>query len=537
MDVDQATMYHVVRNNNTKALSAQVNGDINFNFGAQRTMKENIKRALVKKLGPDPRKKDVHPQTCKWLEKIPKFVSWNGDETKIPGLLWICGGPGKELSVVLGLLNQQLESESSEELYRIISDKFSGIEQDLFSDAYIADLWDCLEKIIRKRSESLRVYIVLDGLDQCDSSSRSHLASQLRKTCKENRQEGKSRVKVVIFSRPLDLHRQADLMIDLNEDKTVKWTEEDIRTIVKESCLLEQGEKEYCDILTKRANGTFLWVALAISLVDNRRAQQKIVDGDSAFLDQLLPIELDAMYYMMLLSIVQRVHGKSQCREMMEVFRCLAVSSHPLTKDEVGAITALDSLAVDDFLQAFQDILSITGKGSGNEAVELIHPSLKQLLLQDSSSLIPEELCWSVWPRLSSTTSWLRENCFQLWFLDYAVLAAMTLYFQGLIYKHPTVIFGFLCCLSKFASRAQRSSLLIGLFHKAFERLTEKTIVMMFSIHEKEEHNYMFERCIALISDQNKGLGRVTWGAENPGPLERKTNAEEQYRVLRYPSS
>ncbi|KAJ5484304.1 hypothetical protein N7453_012258 [Penicillium expansum] len=299
MDADQAPMYHIVRNNTTKALSAQVNGDVSFNFGVQITMKEKIKGALVKKLGPSPRKKDVHPQTCKWLGDIPTFMSWNSDGTNIPGLLWIWGGPGKgkthlatylasqlgkkdmalnyfcdagdilrptELSVILGLLNQLLESENPEDLYSILSDKFSGIEQDLFSDAYIADLWGCLEMIIRKKSQNHQVYIILDGLDQCDSSSRSHLTSQLRKICRENRQEEKNRVKTVIFSRPSDLHRQADLMIDLNKDETVKWTEEDIRTIVKESCLLEQGEKEYCHILTERANGTFLWVALAISL-------------------------------------------------------------------------------------------------------------------------------------------------------------------------------------------------------------------------------------------------------------------------------
>ena len=33
MGMGQVTMYHVVRNNTTKALSAQVNGDVNFNFG------------------------------------------------------------------------------------------------------------------------------------------------------------------------------------------------------------------------------------------------------------------------------------------------------------------------------------------------------------------------------------------------------------------------------------------------------------------------------------------------------------------------
>lgn len=33
MDMDQTTMYHIVRNNTAKALSAQVNGGVNFNFG------------------------------------------------------------------------------------------------------------------------------------------------------------------------------------------------------------------------------------------------------------------------------------------------------------------------------------------------------------------------------------------------------------------------------------------------------------------------------------------------------------------------
>lgn len=535
---------------------------------AEKTIKERIKGALVKKIGPSPRKKEVNPETCKWLGEIPNFLSWNSNDANIPGLLWIYGGPGKgkthlathlasqlgksdmvlnyfcdardilrstELAVILGLLNQLLESENSENLYRIISDKFSGIEQDLFSDAYIADLWDCLEMIIRKISQSHQVYLVLDGLDQCDISSKIHLMSQLRRMCNENRQEEKNPVKVVIFSRPSDLHRQTDLMIDLHEDEIVKWTEEDVRKIVKDSCLLEQGETKYCDILTKRANGTFLWVASAIALLDNKPVQQKIVDGDSAFLDKLLPSELEAMYNMMLLNILQLVHGKFQCKEIMEIFRCLAISSHPLTKDEVEAITVLDGPVVDDALQAFQDILSITGKGSSNKAVGLIHSSLKELFVQDSLSLIPKEICWSIWPILSSTASWLGENRFQLWLLDYAVLIAMSVYFQEHMYQHPTLIFGFLFCLLQFVSQAPRSSLLMGLFYKAFDRLINKTTMMIFSVREKEARRFEFKRCIASTSDRDQGLRRGMCGAGHPGPLESKTKAEEPWRLLRYP--
>ena len=535
---------------------------------AEKTTKEKIKGSLVKKVGPSPRKKEVNPQTCKWLGEIPNFLSWNSNDANIPALLWIYGGPGKgkthlathlasqlgksdmvlnyfcdardilrstELAVMLGLLNQLLESEDSEDLYRIISDKFSGIEEELFSDAYIADLWDCLEMIIRKISQNHQVYLVLDGLDQCDSSSGIHLTSQLRRMCNENRQEEKTPVKVVIFSRPSDLHRQTDLMIDLHEDETVKWMEEDIREIVRESCLLEQGKTEYCDILTKRANGTFLWVALAISILDNKPVQQKIVDGDSMFLDKLLPSELEAMYNVMLLNILQLVHGKFQCKEIMQIFRCLATSLHPLTKDEVEVITALDGSVVDDVLQASQDILSITGKGSTNEAVGLIHPSLKELFVQDSLSLIPEEICWSVWPILFSTVSWLRDNRFQLWLLDYAVLIAMPVYFQEHLYQHPTLIFGFLFCLLQFVSQAPRSSLLMGLFHTAFDRLINKTTMIIFSVREKESRRFEFKGCSASMSGRDRGIRRGIYGVDHPGPLENNTKAEEPWRLLRYP--
>lgn len=168
-------------------------------------------------------------------------MSWTSDNSNIPGLLWMCGGPRKgrthlathltsqprkndmvltcfwdtrdilrptELAVVLGLLNRLLESEDPddpEDLYMMISDKFHGIEQYLFSDAYIADLGDCPEKIIQERAQKRRVYLVLDGLDECGSSSRSHLTTQLRNICNKNRQEEKNGIKIAIFNCPLDL--------------------------------------------------------------------------------------------------------------------------------------------------------------------------------------------------------------------------------------------------------------------------------------------------------------------------------------------
>lgn len=69
---------------------------------------------------------------------------------------------------------------------------------------------------------------------------------------------------------------------------------------------------------------------------------------------------------------------------------------------------------------------------------------------------------------------------------------------------------------------------------KTFERLINNTITTIFCVSEKEAHRFMFERCITLMSDPDNGLRRGMSGTEHPGPLESKTKAKEEYRLLRY---
>lgn len=97
-------------------------------------------------------------------------------------------------------------------------------------------------------------------------------------------------------------------MIELHAEESLERTNEDIRIIVEASYQLNDKREQYCRILTKRANGTFLWVALAISRQKNGKIdQEKVVCGDSAYLNKLLPVGLDAMYNRMLSNIVQSV--------------------------------------------------------------------------------------------------------------------------------------------------------------------------------------------------------------------------------------
>lgn len=391
----------------------------------RKPINEIIKGALVSKTGLGPRKNEVTHDTCRWLMELSAFQIWNGDDTQHLGPLWIVGGPGKGkthlathlvsqlgknhvtlkyfcdagdilrstgLAVVLGLLNQLLEAEEPKDLYEVISKRFAGNERGLFSDSYITELWECLEEMIRQKALNKKVYLILDGLDECNNSSRGRLVSQLRSICDQIRPE-MNPVKIVIFSRPLRLRRPAEMLIDLHSNESLEGTMNDIRIFLEDRCQLGPKEKEiFCEIFTRRANGTFLWVALAITHFKNRVDQQKIVDGDPTFLDKLLPIGIDAIYNRTLRTIFERLRGKDQHNEKMIIFRCLVASLRPMSKHELGAITAQEKHEVDDAIESFHQILSTTGEGTANKTVGLIHSSLLEFLAQDSSALLSDEI-------------------------------------------------------------------------------------------------------------------------------------------------
>lgn len=296
-------------------------------------------------------------------------------------------------------------------------------------------------------------------------------------------------------------------------------TKGDIRTFVERKiCHLDQGKEKFCDILTERANGTFLWVALVIPRLNSMQTQQKIVDGDSTFLDKLLPTGLDAMYNRVLLNILEHQYQ----RGTVEILRCLTVSLRPLTRMEVCSMTALDQSIVNDALQAFQQLLSTTGKGSADK-VNLIHLSLRQHLVCNSSSLLPVEVCWSVGPRLSVILNWLCEKSFQLWLFDLILLVNMSICFQGFLFQHLGLTLGFISFIGLYYySVRPNSSLLIGLLIKGFELLINKIIMVIFGIHEPQVHHAMFQRCIALMDDGENGIKKDICGINDPGPLENK---------------
>lgn len=242
------------------------------------------------------------------------------------------------------------------------------------------------------------------------------------------------------------------------------------------------------------------------------------------------------MYNRMLFNIIERVHGKSHFQDMIKIFRCLTVSQRPLTRKEVAILTETNDSIVDGALSALERILSMTG-GSDGEAVELIHLSLREYLVQRSSRLLPEEVCWSVWPFLSSALGLLRIHRVQLWLFDYAVLATICFHFQGLLRQHSTLGFSlFLLALLRLAFPRLRSSFMIALFGKGLEQLINRLLMVIFCVREEQTHLYLFERCLAVMSDPETGLKRDIRDNECPGHLQNQLKIQERWLQVQYPS-
>ncbi|KAH8797775.1 hypothetical protein F5884DRAFT_151539 [Xylogone sp. PMI_703] len=442
MSSGQASRYsYIVKDNITGPFSFQNNGPITLNV--HRTLEEkrrDLRDALLFKIGPPPNDKRIASGTCKWIVDDKHFQLWLTSENQ--HALWICGGPGKgktflssylidelpgilrtlgqsdnplvlkffcdnrdglrntALVVLLSLLHQLLESDKSNtSLHNDVSSLLQDPHTDLFSKTPRQDLWD----IFKNKASPLpcglengniqrRMYLLLDGLDECDGESIQFLRENLKTMCLGDRQKGRPTFKAIIVSRPLVRGLETQLKIDLDEGEYSGKTLKDIRGFIRwkvensEQMKLE-GSKlaSFERNLSERADGTFLWVALAMNILEgDSKMVTKIVSSDLGFLDTLLPRGLYPLYNRMLLNTLEgkRTGGKHfRQQDVAKIIRCVSMAFHPLTESELQIATGLDPSDVSAHIDNCRHILSYRRDGdSGDRRLQLVHLSLKEYL-------------------------------------------------------------------------------------------------------------------------------------------------------------
>lgn len=155
--------------------------------------------------------------------------------------------------------------------------------ENLFTDAHIEELWSIFEKMVAKVRRP--VYLLLDGLDECDRKSVNFLTTKLEKTSRFRSGDTKWCIKMAVVSRP-NTEVPTNLRIDLDQEHSEN-TVQDVTTFVqarvKDIRGIGEPQPDLERVLLDRAGGTFLWAWLATStLKDHPEQAQKILQSHAS---------------------------------------------------------------------------------------------------------------------------------------------------------------------------------------------------------------------------------------------------------------
>ena len=420
------------------------------------------------------------------------------------------------ISVLRGLLYQLLEAEGG--LYDYILREFElhqARHENIFSEVYKEELWRIFNTMISNVPR--QIYMVLDGLDECDEVSTRFLQTKLEALHSAESTEGRRNIKTVLVSRKFCTRVRNALRINLDQEH-IERREEDLKIFIQDRIRDIAGIDQWCTqleiILLKRANGMFLWVALAISVLkDNTETEvQRILQSRSA-VDTWLPQGLDAMYNRILTDVPE-----AEREIASKVVRCVCIALRPLTAEEVCAVTGLTTLQVGIHIEKRANLLSRAKNGQ----LEPIHFSLKEYLLRIPSTTLLASIS-SFHNPLLHAASFILKRTYLLYAFDFVLctnilLATILLSVQNpLSYTIPTFCVSALCSVVLYIlgkSTVTPSFLITG------ERSLK---VYAFGIQEQRAHTDMLLKCLTVMS------GRLTKNGckLRPGTLASEINKRD----------
>lgn len=386
----------------------------------------------------------ITPGTCSWILSSVEYTQWHQRNPRSGNILWICGGPGSGKTMLAIFLSKHLEdtnaqgaaqshlagkdsvfyfhcngsetTKSSETgilrglLFQAICQRpsFLGYVQQLFeSQGYDVSqhwsfdlLWAALRQFVLGQSaenvhgsnmedtsnhRSAVVYIVLDGLDECEPASIRNLVRKLSRLDEDKELGG--RTKVMVFGREKPVLRDAFAgrchQLNLEEPRNAQAVFADVQQHIVQQVddIASPDKKDYStelcnsikDRLAQNSRANFLWV----SMVMNELKSPSRVEAWEHL--SRLPLTLDAMYGW---TIMQIPH---EWRELStKVLLWVTLAARPLSLAEL--VVALDERrlglagpeTVRDCINRCGQILRI----AADDRVHLTHHSARDYLLE-----------------------------------------------------------------------------------------------------------------------------------------------------------
>lgn len=308
---------------------------------------------------------------------------------------FFCNNKDKRRQTALCILQRviyQILCQRPDQVYHLRSEYERQREYLLSLPNSLQTLWRILQALF-KYSGLCIVYVIIDGLDECESDSielllsmfQSYLLPTLDATTDETRKDS-CLIKLLITSRNEDAIRQVlSTHLEIGLEANTKHVDDAIQKFIDENVKQLQRVKNYNSSLTKfveenlceKSEGTFLWVALACRELS--RPTIKSMNIKSVL--QRLPSGLTPLYG----RIIEQLLGldDAELRTYAKaILRAMLVAYRPLEIQEVAIVANLPDDTYDD-PEKIEEYVDLCGSfvTIRQQTVNFVHSLAKDYIL------------------------------------------------------------------------------------------------------------------------------------------------------------
>ena len=281
--------------------------------------------------------------------------------------------------------------------------EFTSIGQTLVREFYA--LWEVFTATITSPA-CQNVFIIIDGLDECDSSTRRKFMEVLIRfyTKLDQQSTVNNCIKTIITSRPyrsIEQHFHNSPTIRIKTEDDISTIENDIQLVVKAKInelksfwkLPDILQATLEDRLIQGADRTFLWVSLILNLLAETTDSS---ERDLIAIINSLPSDLNAVYE-------QILKGSANPSKAKKILQIIVAATTPLTLDEMQIALAIapDHKSTEDLMSNLLHEVEIATKDICglfvriiNSRIYLVHQTARYFLLSDTSVSKPTKNAW-----------------------------------------------------------------------------------------------------------------------------------------------
>ncbi|RMY82829.1 hypothetical protein D0862_11892 [Hortaea werneckii] len=317
------------------------------------------------------------------------------EEDLVPGTLicsYFCGTNNEhrpEISQILkGLVHQLLVGRRK--LFKLACKSIYSLSSEPYRS--FGELWALFERLV-SRPHVGPISLIIDAIDECEHRDVEKFLDSLYPLMKS----GEGRLKVLLACQPGAsvvnvvkgyVHDARRLHMEkmnhaIAEDIDELISQRVDRMVKGERCNQSGGE-DLKVVLRAKADGSFLWVSLILSLLQQRRGVIRKSHVDAATARGSLPDDLSNLYERCLHAIPE-----DEWEDARKMLRILLANTRPLSTSELSVLVNMSSTNpyVSDVLDAdettavphFEATLGPLAKAS-NEVVMLVHQTLANFL-------------------------------------------------------------------------------------------------------------------------------------------------------------